>query len=549
MRKPRHSLGSELATFFNRIREWFDHVFSPASQTVTNGATFNVQVRVNVSHNDSGDDDGITATVAFPNSRLQVVSLSAVGSSFAPAPQQSYNNGNGRINIFQSWGNDEPEGNLLITTVTFRATTTGNATVTYLSAEVGNDTPATSGANYTIVSAPAPPTPPATPPSNPTPPSSPSSPSSPTKPQPSSPTAPAPTNPGSTPPATDPATPDGTNKPDDNSDDSSEATLLPISLRVVDGQSEPVASASVVISKKTYRTDKKGWVYIELKAGKHEATISKGATTKKVAFTVKPASSAAGSPKTQIFTFALAQPNPLVGMVLIGGIGLGGIVAIATGLFVFFRLRRRHSTDATSGNESIASPIGEGSVLGTPTYPQSPGQVATEQNGMTIISSEEQAVPAYEAVAEPTPTTVPTQYPEVPTVPVETAPLTEQIPPIPSEQVTAPAVEPTYAPEETLISPPELFTPVAEAEPVYSEENIVPPEQTFVVPQYQPEEPVVAPAQQAAVPVEPVQQLQPQPETAQPHPHNNSVYLDEEEPKDMYEIANEQFHYREHPTQ
>jgi hypothetical protein len=385
---------------------------SPSSQTVNNGATFNVQVWANVSHNDSGDDEGIAAVIAFPKSRLQVTNLSASGSSFSQPPQQKYNNTNGTITIFQDWGGTKPMGNLLITTISFRALSTGNAAVSYSDAVVGNDEPATSGGTYSIVTPPAPTPPPASPPSAPPA-------SSPTAPKPSAPSSPKPSAPSPAPPASSP-TP---------------------------AASTPAAPANPSTTEP-----------------KEELPPKTSETLPHVNDKKKPA-------------------NPFGNLLVIGGAVLALLLLVAASIVFLMKRRRRPAEPAIAPNE-LQTPLEPDDIAPAP-------------------------VPIFSQAIEAEPVSAPIEE--------QPAQFAETLTP-PAEEIAPPLVEEV---------PVEASVPTVQ-EPVYETPEVVAP-----------------PSQPSAPNPSQPEALQPE----HPHPHNNSVYLDEEEPKDMYEVANEQFHYRDHPPQ
>ncbi len=487
---------------------------SPSSQTVTNGGTFNVQVRANVSHNDAGDDDGITVILAFPQSRLQVVSLSSAGSSFSPGAQQSFNNGNGRVNIFQNWNDTEPQGDLLITTITFRAVATGNATVSYAYAEVGNnDTPATSGETYAVVAPPPSPTLPSPPPASP-PPSSPSSPSSPASPKPPSVSSPsgAPSSspvllPGSSSTPTNPSTtPSGDSDSTDlDSDPFASLSALPVSLKVVDDKKRPVSKAKIVIGNKTYRTNAHGIANLSLIPKTYSATISNSKLTKTTSFTVKPVSiEVNSSPKTQTFIFTLSPAEPFGAWLLIGGVGLAGL--LVAGVFVLIARRRRRSQPSLPSKKSpsTAPPVVEGAFFSAPAPILAPKPIPAKP--MT----------SFTAQLDPVPTAQPPTPP-----PAAQAPPKPFIDPTPPPKLT---VEPLSSPPPAPVRPETIPAP------------------TPAAPAPLPEAPPAAPNPEPLLTEDP-EPTQPQPKP--PRKQYNSVYLDEEEPKDMFELAEEQFHYHD----
>lgn len=499
-------------------------LLSPASQTVNNGSTFTVQVRANVSNNDSGDDDGITTRLSFPANRLQVTGISSSGASFRQAAQQSYNNSTGRINIFQSWGNAEPTGNLLIATITFRAITPGNASVAYTYAEVGNDDAATLNGTYTVVTPPPPPPAPAPPA---TPPNAPSAPA-PSTPQPSA-TPPSPSSAtSSVSPATAPvlapsnqATSTAPTQPETNEQPATKS--FPVTLRVTDNNKTPIQNAKLVLNGKTHYTDKKGSVHTTLATGNHAATISAGGTTKKVGFTVKQQSA------TQQYSFVVVPANSFGGILFFGGIAAGAVLLLAAVAFVITR-RRRQTEPGVFASEPFASPQVADDPALAPTLSQEP-----EQPGLVVPYSESIApTPAaalYDAPTDPSQTGGRDVFPSY----------GEEVTPVISEPIANVQPDQTYAPEASPSPQTELTYSSSQGagslQPEPVPESVPEPQPEVIVPAY--EQPVEVDSPTEPTPSEP----------DHPHRHDNSVYLNEEEPKDMYEVANEQFHYRDRPAQ
>jgi hypothetical protein len=134
---------------------------NPASQNVTAGDSFNVQVRLNA--NDSVSR--VQSHLTFPSNLLDATAVSGSGSAFENDSQHSISAGN--VTIERS-SNDSKSGNLLIATVTFKAKSSGVAAVSFANdsfARHDDDNILTgiSGGQYQIAAAPTPPPPTPTP--------------------------------------------------------------------------------------------------------------------------------------------------------------------------------------------------------------------------------------------------------------------------------------------------------------------------------------------------------------------------------------------------
>ena len=137
---------------------------SPSSKTITKGNNFTVSVYTN-----TGGElvNTLQANLSYPTSKLQFVSMSAVGGAFEI--QAEGTGGSGSIRIGR--GTLSPKsGSLLISKITFKAIATGSATVSFVSgSKVVRDSDNTDilsskvGGTYTVKSTTSPPPPPPTP--------------------------------------------------------------------------------------------------------------------------------------------------------------------------------------------------------------------------------------------------------------------------------------------------------------------------------------------------------------------------------------------------
>ena len=133
---------------------------SPASKSVSQGASFAVAIRVN----SSSPINAVQANLSYPADKLNFVSISSAGSAFALQVESSAGNGSVRIarGLIGTTSGDK-----LIATVTFRAkVNSGSAVVSFaggtqaVNSSGGAVVTASSGGTYTFTNPPPPPPPP-----------------------------------------------------------------------------------------------------------------------------------------------------------------------------------------------------------------------------------------------------------------------------------------------------------------------------------------------------------------------------------------------------
>ena len=100
---------------------------SPASKTVNVGVKFTVAVRI-----DSGSVkvNAVQANLSYPASKLDFVSISAGGTAFPAALEES--GGAGSVKIARMLPADSVKGDKLVVSVTFKAKNEGSASVSYI---------------------------------------------------------------------------------------------------------------------------------------------------------------------------------------------------------------------------------------------------------------------------------------------------------------------------------------------------------------------------------------------------------------------------------
>ncbi len=125
---------------------------SPASQSVQVGNSFTVKVYVNT----TVADGYVKANIKFPAANLQVTSLSTTNTAYPYYATQTYDNGAGTLS-FAGYGSYQTGSALLVGTITFKAKAAGTASVTFKNTSViaysqynNNDLTSTSGGTYTL---------------------------------------------------------------------------------------------------------------------------------------------------------------------------------------------------------------------------------------------------------------------------------------------------------------------------------------------------------------------------------------------------------------
>src|SRR5690606_5947632 len=105
----------------------------PTTTSVANGQTFAVQVRINTN---GQTVNGIESDITYPTSILDAVTIDDANSDFNVPAQEVI--GNGTISI--AYGSITPKsGDILVTTITFRAKTAGVADVNFVNPSVVSD--------------------------------------------------------------------------------------------------------------------------------------------------------------------------------------------------------------------------------------------------------------------------------------------------------------------------------------------------------------------------------------------------------------------------
>jgi outer membrane biosynthesis protein TonB len=155
-------LASSLAAGYARVYAASARLYlSPASKTINQSTTFAVQVRVDTGGNAV---NAVQASLSYPASRLDFISISGSGSAFEIAAPSS--GGGGTVDIARGT-TGTVNGDHLVATVTFKSkTTSGSAAVSFtgesyvVRASDSQDVlGSTNGGTYTVQTPPPPPSP------------------------------------------------------------------------------------------------------------------------------------------------------------------------------------------------------------------------------------------------------------------------------------------------------------------------------------------------------------------------------------------------------
>lgn len=322
----------------------------------------------------------------------------------------------------------------------------------------------------------------------------------------------------------------------------------PVAITITENKAQ-VANAKIKIGEQNYSTDKAGKLSLELASGSYSVEVKTQSNTKSFTLAVakKTIPETGNAPEIQKFSFdipvitASGNNNNLIFMII--GLAAGGL--LLAGL-VFWLWRRRRNQDAPAPTAIVATdndynwsqPIAQAMQQDpyTPVSPSTPEQAAYIEPSMPAIDAYAPQQPENAIIADES-------------IPVDqqVAALTPDIPPesIPVEE---PQMTQGYAPQEAMpVSSDDASYPQAlpeepiQTQPEYVEQPMQPEEQP---PVYEPIEEPGQPVQPEEPPAQIVQtasgsELQINHDSGAGERHN-SVYLDEEEPQDMFEAAKKQ---------
>lgn len=506
----------------------------PASHTVTKNSTFTVAIRLNAV---STAVDYARAYMSFPTDKLQVVSISSAGSEFSYQHEQTYDNSAGTIKVARYSYGTTLTGDLLLSQVTFRAVNEGAASIVFtpdstvrlISDASSEKLTSTSGGNYTVTGTPASNTP---------------APSLSTPSQPSPNPTPTPIDPSApqSPPSNEPNQSTSITAPPDTITPQDEALpTVPVKIVVLSNDRKPVSNASVTINGLTQHTNENGTVHFVLAMGTTVAHVKADDVSKEFDLNIERATDnqALTLPIEQSFVFVLPPGGTLV-------TGLfGAALLLPLGMITVFIVNRHRKTQrhplAVFGYAPYShlkkpraakhhhSKIAEEPSVVQPTEPVSRPKKTMGHIGHKIILGSRRS----QRTITPVPaTSKPKDVTTLPALAIPILPRHEVPSPPPVKTIPKQTPEPK---QETPILP----KPVVETEATQSKDE-KPKAHNVVLP---------APASTPRVhPESPVDDTHRTPDWQQDIKRNLAKTQSHEkyvEPKDMFELAEEQFHYED----
>ena len=302
---------------------------SPAEQTAVANDSFSVAVRL---YTPSTSVDYVRAYISYPADKLQVSSISAAGSAFSYQHEQSFDNTAGQIRLGRYSHGSAVNGDLLVATVTFQAKSSGDAVAAFqaassvrlLSDAQQERLTETMPGQYKITGPAA----------------SSSSPAA-SVPNPSLSPNPNPAPVPSTPPATaiPPAQPSRSaseSQSGQQGDDRPDGVTVPVKITILSRKREPVRDVQVTVDGLTQTTDHAGTVLFGLQPGVTVAQVKSGRTVKDFDITVEDtAAQQITLPGEQSFVFVLPQTGT------VSAFFGGALVVPMGGLTAFIVSRRR----------------------------------------------------------------------------------------------------------------------------------------------------------------------------------------------------------------
>lgn len=318
----------------------------------------------------------------------------------------------------------------------------------------------------------------------------------------------------------------------------------PVAITITENKAQ-ISNAKLKIGEQNYSTDKTGKLSLELASGSYTVEVKTQTTTKtfNLAVAKKTIPENGNAPEIQKFAFDIPVAASTGGnnnMFMIIGLGVGGL--LLAGL-IFWLWRRRQNRDAPAPTAIVATDNDYSwNQPATPVLPQ-------DQYASTLAPS---PMPD-QAYAEPiTPTDVAYAQPEAMAIPDESIPIDQQVGVLTSD----PLLDSTQQFEDPQVTAQQEY--VQEEAPVQAED-------IYAQPTEQPAQEYTEAAQPDAVSTEynePVaesisEQPEAAPESEEPPAQiiqtasgselqinhgdtterHNSVYLDEEEPVDMFDAA------------